>query len=278
MSTNARSLNSKIEELKATAADLSPEVIAVTETWTNPSICSSYLNICGYKLVARKDRADTSNGRGGGIVVYVKSSIICHEIETPSEIIQVAAVQTKMTDHGLNIYVVYRSPNSSVENNIQINDFIRSVPANSIIVGDFNYPNVDWELMCSNGNATDFVDAINEHFLTQHVTFPTHDGGNTLDLVISNIPSRVSSLSEVGKLGNSDHSIILTEVLGTVSSHIPQHTIWNFKFAKLDDMKKALREIQWNEILVNDVDTDWDCFKKTITCATNSFSKKQLKK
>ena len=91
ISTNARSLNSKIEELKAMAADLSPDVIAVTETWTNPSISSSYLNICGYKLIARNDRADTLNGRGGGIVVYVKSSITCHEIEIPPEIIQIAA-------------------------------------------------------------------------------------------------------------------------------------------------------------------------------------------
>ena len=118
-----------------------------------------------------------------------------------------------------------------------------------ILTGDFNYPNIDWELLSGSGNAVDFLDAIGENFLSQHVTFPTHDCGNTLDLVISNIPNKISSTSDIGTLGNSDHSIILTEVIGTISSHVPQHTVWNFKFAKFDDMKKALNEIQWNEIL-----------------------------
>ena len=47
------------------------------------------------------------------------------------------------------------------------------------------------------------------------------------------------------------------------------------KTIKFDDMKKVLREIQWNEILVNDVDTDWDCFKKTITAMCDQFIPKK---
>ena len=183
LSTNARSIISKIEELKVTAVDLNPDILAITETWTNPTVCNSFLDLPGYKLVVRKDRSDTTNGRGGGILVYAKSSIVCHEITAPEDIIQVAAIQTKLIDLNLNIYVIYRSPNSSIENNNKLNDLIRSIPENSVIVGDFNYPSVDWELMRARGNATDFLDALSENFLTQHVTFPTHDGGNTLDLV-----------------------------------------------------------------------------------------------
>ena len=68
--------------------------------------------------------------------MYAKSSLVCHELTTPSDIIQVTAMQTKLNEHSLNIYVVYRSPNSSLENNYNLNEFLRKIPENSLILGD----------------------------------------------------------------------------------------------------------------------------------------------
>ena len=260
-----------MEELKATAVDLKPDIIAVTETWTNTAICNSFLNIPGYKIVLRKDRADTANGRGGGILVYTKTNIICHEIVTSQDVIQVAAIQTKLIDDSINIYVVYRSPNSSIDNNNSLNNLLRNIPENSLIVGDFNHPSVDWELHTGNLHASDFLEAINENFLTQHVDFPTHDGGNILDLVISNIPDRVNSTQDLGKLGNSDHCIILTEVEGSIPTHIPSHSVWNFRLARFDEMRKALRAVPWKEVLTQDMETDWHTFKSTLMDLCNKF-------
>ena len=96
LSTNARSINSKLQELKATAVDLKPDIIAITETWTNTDICNSFLNIPGYKIVIRKDRGDTTNGRGGGILIYARSTLICQEISTPPDITQTAATQVQL--------------------------------------------------------------------------------------------------------------------------------------------------------------------------------------
>ena len=146
-------------------------------------------------------------------------------------------------------------------------------------MGDFNHPSINWELLTGNGHATDFLDALGENFLTQHVTFPTHDGGHTLDLVISNIPGRIGTVSEGGKLGNSDHCIILTEIMGSISTQAPLHTVWNFKYAKFENMKNVLREIQWNDILINDMETDWNAFKSILTTLCDQFiPKKQSKK
>ena len=44
------------------------DIFAITETWTNDSISSDYLNVDGY---VRRDRNATDRGRGGGIIVYV---------------------------------------------------------------------------------------------------------------------------------------------------------------------------------------------------------------
>ena len=124
ITTNARSINSKLDELKATAIELNPDIIVITETWTNATICNSYLNIPGYKIITRADRMDTTDGRGGGILAYVKSDITCHEIATPQDIIQVGAFQIKLALQNLNIFIIYRSPNSSTENNDRLNNFI----------------------------------------------------------------------------------------------------------------------------------------------------------
>jgi len=65
---------SKIGELMATAADLEPDLILVTESWCREDITNAYLDITGYELQAdlRKDRTDTTNGVGGGLLVYAK--------------------------------------------------------------------------------------------------------------------------------------------------------------------------------------------------------------
>ena len=162
------------------------------------------MELNGYKLIVRKDREDTTDGRGGGILIFSKSELRCHEIEVHCDIIQRATVQIKLEDCDLNLHAIYRSPNSSVENNSKINDFIRSLTVNSIVVGDFNHPSVNWELQTSNQqHSREFMEAVNDAFLTQHVDFPTHDGGNLLDLVLSNIPNRVRQVIEKGKLGNT---------------------------------------------------------------------------
>ena len=67
--TNAQSIVNKMGELRAVASLKKPDVIALTETWTNCDITDDFLSLEGYELMERKDRADTSRGRGGGILV-----------------------------------------------------------------------------------------------------------------------------------------------------------------------------------------------------------------
>ena len=63
--------------------------------------------------------------------------MICHEICTPDDVVQVAALEAKLSDQNLNVCVVYRSPNSSLENNTQINQLVRNIPENLVVLGDF---------------------------------------------------------------------------------------------------------------------------------------------
>ena len=65
---------------------MKPDVIILCETWCNPSISSDSLQILGYYIdnSLRKDCFDTSDGRGGGIIVYVKCGLIVLESDLSS--------------------------------------------------------------------------------------------------------------------------------------------------------------------------------------------------
>jgi exonuclease III len=70
--TNAQSVFSKLGELTAVSQDLNPDIILLTETWCNDKIPDAALSLEGYRLETelRKDRTDTGNGVGGGLLVY----------------------------------------------------------------------------------------------------------------------------------------------------------------------------------------------------------------
>ncbi len=48
--------------------------------------------------------------------------------------------------------------------------------------------------------------------MEQLVSFPTQEKGNILDLIVTNIPERFEDISEHGRLGRSDHTIIVAKV------------------------------------------------------------------
>jgi hypothetical protein len=64
-------------------------------------------------------------------------------------------------------------------------------------LGDFNYPNMDWEHGTVGVNTAsqgrDLAEFIDHNFLTQVVDSPTR-GSNTLDLVLTNVPRYVSEV------------------------------------------------------------------------------------
>ena len=95
MYTNAQSIVNKIDELRSIASDLKPDVILINESWTNKDITKAYLSIQGYELLARKDREDTTAGRGGGLLVYSRNGIVTSERELNSPLNQAVSVSVE---------------------------------------------------------------------------------------------------------------------------------------------------------------------------------------
>jgi endonuclease/exonuclease/phosphatase family metal-dependent hydrolase len=116
----------------------------------------------------------------------------------------------KIDDVTLNL--VYRSPNAAAESIVELADAISDAGANEVFLGDFNMPGIDWVGGSSRGREALFAEAVEGALMQQMVDFPTQVKGNTLDLVITNIPERIEEIYDAGRLGKSDHVMVVTKI------------------------------------------------------------------
>ena len=140
--TNAQSLVNKINELRIIVAINNPDIVVITETWTNESILDDFLGINGYDLTERKDRNDTIMGRGGGICVYVRKCLYAWREECGTTFNQCGMIGIKRDNRDLHILAVYRSPNSTKTNDDNLCAFVEKMSGSFLIVGDFNFPDI----------------------------------------------------------------------------------------------------------------------------------------
>ena len=75
----------KMDELRLVAAVDKPDIIALTESWTNDAVEQCVLSLIGYCPPVRQDRQDTRDGRGGGVLLYVKSNMKYVEIKKKTD-------------------------------------------------------------------------------------------------------------------------------------------------------------------------------------------------
>ena len=76
---------------------------------------------------------------------------------------------------------------------------------NTFLIGDVNLPDINWLDGTSAARGRRILETTVEEDLAQLVDFPTHIKGNILDLVITNCPDKVISISDDGRIGKSDH-------------------------------------------------------------------------
>jgi hypothetical protein len=192
---------------------MKPDIVLVTESWCNDVTTNAMLTLPGYDLQLRADREDTTAGVGGGLLVYARQDVVILPEEKRYAFTQ--HVDFKIVSNGeeLNMTLVYRPPKQTAETHRMLADFIHSTKGNLILIGDFNIPGID----CKNGHARsaslhEILTACQDEFLEQMLDFPTHVRGNCLDLLLTNVIEKIVSISDVGRLRSSDHSMLLTEI------------------------------------------------------------------
>ena len=284
MFTNADTLTKdKMLELLQTIYNRStlPHVIAISEAkpkYSKPDFNPVTVQIPSYNMEPLNMKL-TDKGRG--MLLFLRDDLDYRPIDTSSKIDKLLYVSIKLQMETLFLASVYRSPNSSTENNIMINDFIRQESQRSsfLMIGDLNLPKIDWESNTSNlvvgSKENNFRDALADSYLTQHTYRPTRirgdDKPSLVDLVISDTSTPVEEIEHLPPLGDSDHALLQVKVSFEVVSYVKKRL--NFRNANFDAMRSFWRGTTIpDELHVNE---KWLFLKSKITEAVKNSSRNE---
>jgi hypothetical protein len=222
----------------------------------------------GYTLESdlRRDREDTVNGLGGGLLIYTRTGIAIRKSEDfkNNNFNQFVAF-TVLARVPLNLILIYRPPNSGRNNLDELCSLIDEARDNTILIGDFNLPEINWRDNAAGNRGRPVLNAALENNFEQLVNFATHNRGNTLDLVLSNCSERIHSVEEAGKLGNSDHVAIEIKVKACVEKVVLKKKCTLWKRADYHAMRNEMGLIDWeSELGGESTDRAWGKFKEIL--------------
>ena len=163
---NARSLlnNFKMDELKLYAIELNLHLIGIAETWLNDDVESAEVCIENYTIY-RKDRGDFQAGRGGGVALYVHDSLVSNvNDELNSFKSESLFCNIKLENElVLCIGVCYKSPSIEATELEQLFSVIKAASTRQVLImGDFNFPLIDWIRLDSDPSSECFLDLIQD--------------------------------------------------------------------------------------------------------------------
>lgn len=209
----------------------SADIVVLTETWLTPDVTDS--EIFPSHSIFRCDRHDR---RGGGVLIATTG--LSQQVEVHSDL-EAVWVAFGCYHNAVLFGVCYRPPNchsfvSRLYN--MLSSIVARYPNRPIfLLGDFNYPNIDWtDIHNPIGNSSetnDFIDLCSTFNLQQVVTEPTRVTNNSasiLDLVFTTSPDSVISTSYFD--GLSDHRFIHI-YLDISFSRIPSRRILTRNYA-----------------------------------------------
>ena len=276
--TNADTLFNKITELKLTLNSMEnkPQIIAITEVKQkhSDSLIESELHIPGYNVFC--DLAENKRG----IIIYAMKDIKAKQISIANVASEYVCVELQNKNGNILISCIYRSPSSSCENNDNINKLINDISSSKakfkLIVGDFNFADINWNKWEGHTVASNnFLHTMQGNFLMQHVIFPTRARGSNepslLDLVISN-DDFIDNIEYLSPLGKSDHSVL--SISCKIQQQMEDYEIkLNYNKGNYEGLREFLT-CDWNSELNADgssIDDMWKTFKHKVLEGIEAF-------
>ena len=174
-------------------------------------------------------------------------------------------LNSNVTTH---VILVYRPPNSSSTNTDKLCDIVKNAPKNSLIIGDINFPGIDWNnLICDNSNGKNFMNACIDSNFSQYVDFATctRPPYNVLDLVLCNNNS-ILNVENLGPLSNSDHVMLFIDTDYDTNYDTNDIVKKDWRNADYEKLSYDLENVNWRNILSSDnVNDIWKSFVNKLT-------------
>ena len=112
-----------------------------------------------------------------------------------------------------------------------------------------------------------FLDLFDNLGLSQLIKEPTHEKGNTLDLILTDRTDSITDLKVLAQnsICKSDHFPITFKLTATVNrKKSSKRQIYNFKKANWTKLNEDFSNVEWNDIFNrnNNVEIAWTKFKR----------------
>ena len=221
---------------------------------------------------------NTNENKGRGMILFIHNTLPFQahhfEVDFNKALFSTLKLKGKET---LLVGSFYRSPNSTTENNDNLNELLEKISekmSHVLLFGDFNYPKIDWKVMCTVPSIEDkefkFIEKLRGCYFIQHISEPTRGRGTTepslLDLVITSEDSEIVLIETVSALGKSDHSTIKV-ILNCTPIHEPIiKTVYKYDkgdYPKMGDMLSIDWDVEFSKHK-GDVQAQWDIFTMEI--------------
>lgn len=263
---NARSIMNKRDELELCLTHEKPDIVGITETWTYEDIQDSEICIEGYTLL-RKDRVIGNKMRGGGVALYIKNEFSVTTREDLAEVNFSESIWCDIVIGGEKtvIGVCYRPPSNNKICDEAMSELItRASREKVLIMGDFNFPELDWAKPETLDDSHPFIECVNDNFLFQGVTECTRSS-NILDLILTSEENMIENVTVGEPFGSSDHQIIRFDFITCKEGSKVEIKMHDYFKADYEQMREESKKINWEGIVMGvDVEVDWNCFKLEI--------------
>ena len=267
----------KLTDLQSLIYSSQYKLVGITETWLSKDIFDN--EILPYDFtIYRNDRGS----RGGGVLVAINSSIPSKLLDSPPDLELIVVEANCGSSSPLIICCVYLPPNCpeiTLSNTLlHLSKFTNNNPV--LILGDFNFPDINWSTLTGHStNSNSFCDFTFDNSLSQLVSHATHNKGNILDLVLSNVPELFANCAvQQSSILLTDHYIISLQTHlfqnSTKDSSISESS-YVLDFSKLDAaaMNSYLLDYDFTHCFsYTELDDVWYEIKAAITTAIQMFT------
>ena len=292
----------KVHEIQGYIFSQKPDIVIMNEIWLKKSVLDSEIFPDNYK-VFRVDRSLRSHPwdplrpkkfrkHGGGVLIAHRTdlnltSVKFSKISVQAELLSV--LFKTASDKTFCISTFYRVGTLGAENFQEFEKHFISLAIDKklqrhILIGDFNFANVSWpsgQTSCElQQKFLDFLTSDLGH--TQLIGDPTHNSGNTLDLLFTNIPSLVRSINimDQNEFCLSDHFGIRFNIdLHVKYKKLPKRKTYNYRKANWLGINNALRQVNWDCVIGSfDPHIAWPRFKLILTDICDRYIPKKTVK
>jgi len=273
---NARSIRNKMDELNILINQVKPDIVGIVETWLSEDNFDSEIEIENFNFI-RKDRQRETKSIGGGVIMYYKKDISVVDVTNDynSNIDHIWGKVIIKNSKPIFVGIFYRPPDSTEEQTkFLIDNMLKNKTKGTILMGDFNYGDIDWKRNKSGSAGKRFLKVCSEVPLHQCVKEKTR-GKNILDLVLAYEKNLVYRINSMVPLAKSDHNVLNIVLNVMVRYKNVQVECYSYNKANYRILEDMVNEIDWKEECENkEVNEVWENVRNTL----NNFKESGIRK